>query len=183
MEKESKFTEQLLAAFSLLEQQRETLWALLDTVDEEKLKVPEKEGAWSVNQVLVHISNAEKGTTDYINYKIENNSKLSKTGLGAKLRYGFLKGMLKLPLKYKLPKQLAQPSNEVGYLELKEQFQSNRSALKDLIENISIELASQNIFKHPFLGRFNLLQTVEFLKEHVAHHEIQIKRIIHVVNS
>ena len=168
----------LISAFNELERQRSELWELLDKINDESLGLPESPSTWSVNQVLLHLAVAEKGTLSYINKKRLAKDKLTKAGIQSKLRFIFLKLILKMPIKYKMPKQLPDPSNDIGFELVKQQFDSNRAEFKALIALVPEDELDLQVFKHPFLGRFSLLQTLMFMKDHFDHHIIQIKRIL-----
>ncbi|WP_422359267.1 DinB family protein [Reichenbachiella sp.] len=174
---------EILEAFDSLEFQRVQLEERLNKMDDDLFFVPQSEGRWSINQVLAHLSNSEFGTLRYIRKKMLGMDALGETSLGAKLRSMLLKLLLDSKIKFKMPRQLPEPSKEISYVELKNQFEKNRLALKELIESFPEEALGKLIFKHPFAGRFSLHQTIKFLEHHYNHHIQQIDRIIKAVEN
>lgn len=174
---------EVLEAFDSLEFQRVQLEERLNKMDDNLFFIPQGQGKWSINQVLAHLSNSEFGTLRYIQKKMLGIDSLGETSLGARLRSKLLKLLLDSQLKFKMPKQLPEPSKEISYKELKDQFAKNRLALKELIESFPEESLGKLIFRHPFAGRFSLHQTIGFLEDHYNHHIQQIDRIIKVIEN
>ncbi len=174
---------EILMAFDSLELQRKQVEDQLNRLDAQLLVVPEADGKWSINQVLAHLSNSEFGTIRYIHKKMLGIDSLKKKNISSRIRSKLLKWLLESPLKYKMPKQLPEPSNEKTFEELKGQFEKNRAAIKELISTFPDEALDKLIFRHPFEGRFSLLQTVVFLEDHYNHHVKQIDRILASVEN
>lgn len=174
---------EILAAFDSLEFQRIQLEERLNKLDHNLLFIPQSQGKWSINQVLAHLSNSEFGTMRYIRKKMLGMDTLGQANFGAKLRSLLLKLFLDSQVKFKMPKQLPDPSNEISFEELKVQFSKNRLALKELIETFPDDGLEKLVFKHPFAGRFSLYQTILFLGDHYNHHIKQIERIMKVVEN
>lgn len=175
--------DKILDAFDSLEGKREKLEERLDQVDPANLFIIEKEGKWSVNQVLTHLSNSEFATVRYIQKKMLGIDSVGNKGFISIVRSKLLKWLLDSPLRYKMPKQLPEPSNEKSYQELKSQFAKNRGSIKELIESFPEKDLDKLIFKHPFAGRFSLYQTITFLEDHYNHHVKQIDRILASVEN
>ncbi|MEP2024013.1 MAG: DinB family protein [Reichenbachiella sp.] len=173
----------ILAAFDLFELKRIELENRLDNLNPELFSIPEKEGKWSVNQVLAHLSNSEFGTLRYIQKKMQGLDDVGVKNISSSVRSKLLKWLLDSPLRYKMPKQLPEPSTEITFEELKMQFEKNRASIKELIETFPEESIDKLIFKHPFAGRFSLLQTIAFLEDHYNHHVKQIDRILASVEN
>lgn len=174
---------EILTAFADLEEKRERLESRLSGVDANLLSIPEKEGKWSVNQVLTHLSISEFASLKYIQKKMLGIDTVNNKSFSSVFRSKLLKWLLDSPLKYKMPKQLPEPSNEKSFDELKAQFEKNRKAIHQLIESFPEEDIDKLIFKHPFAGRFSLHQTITFLEDHYNHHVKQINRILSAVEN
>lgn len=174
---------QIMHAYDALEAQRIQLEERLNSLNASLLKIPEGEGKWSVNQVLAHLSNSEFGTVRYINKKMLGLDGLEELNFLAKVRSKLLKWLLDSNIRFKMPKQLPEPTNELSYDELKSQFEKNRNSLKELIQSFPEEALNKMIFRHPFAGRFSLYQAVAFLEDHYNHHVHQIDRILKVVEN
>jgi len=169
---------EILKAFDSLELRRKNVECRLDQLDATGFTNPEREGSWSVNQVLAHLSNAEFGTVRYIQKKMQGMNSLGQRNFSSKIRAQLLKWFLNSPVKFKMPKKMPEPTNDLSFSELKMQFDKNRAMLRELIESFPQEDLDKLIFKHPFAGRFSLHQTIVFLENHYKHHEKQIDRIL-----
>lgn len=174
---------EVLEAFDSLEFRRTQLEVRLNKMDDRLFFIAQGEGKWSINQVLAHLSNSEFGTLRYIRKKMLGIDSLKETSFGAQLRAKLLKLLLDSQIRFRMPKQLPEPSKEIGYDELKNQFAKNRMAIKELIEAFPEEHLEKLIFRHPFAGRFSLYHTIVFLEDHYNHHIKQIDRIIEVVEN
>lgn len=174
---------EILEAIGRLEQRRRQLENRLDKIDSSILYMPERSGKWSVIQVLTHLSNAEFGALRYIQKKMQGLDSVGMKSFFSSFRSRLLTWMLNSPLKYRMPKQLPEPSNESTFEELKSQFEKNRVAYRELVQTFPEDGLNKLIFKHPFAGRFSLLQTITFLDDHYAHHELQINRILKSVEN
>ena len=82
------------------------------------------------------------------------------------------------PFKYRMPKTLKPPSNEFEYHELKSRYESVRKDIDGIIKELSEELLTKEIFRHPFAGRFSMLETLKFFYDHFGRHSKQIERIL-----
>lgn len=173
----------IVRAFESLENMRRQLEQRLDQIDDRVLSIPEGDGKWSVNQVLAHLSNAEFGSLRYIRRKMQGIGSLGNSNIWSVIRFRLLKWSLDAPLRYKMPGQLPQPSNEMSFNELKVQFDKNRQAISELILSFPEESLDKLIFKHPFAGRFSLHQTIHFMEDHYNHHLKQIDRILKSVEN
>ncbi|SMD32110.1 DinB superfamily protein [Reichenbachiella faecimaris] len=174
---------EILMAFDSLEDKRRNLEERLDLMDAELFVIPEANKKWSINQVLSHLSNSEFGTVRYIKKKMLGLDTVGKRDFASKVRSKLLKWLLDSPVRFKMPKQLPEPSNEYSFEKLKSQFEKNRSEIKDLIETFPEESLDKLIFKHPFAGRFSLLQAITFLEDHYNHHVKQIDRILKAIEN
>lgn len=173
----------ILIAFDLMEQRRVELQKKLEQFPNEVMSVREEDGKWSVNQVLAHLSDSEFGTVRYINKKMQGMDSLRVTDFSARVRFTLLKWLLNSSIRYRMPRQLSEPSNDRSFEQLKQQFDKNRKSLRDLIELFPSEYLDHLIFKHPFAGRLSLYQTVLFIDDHYKHHMRQIDRILKVVEN
>ena len=89
-----------------------------------------------------------------------------------------LKIVLILPLKFKAPKVVSTPPENIDYSELISTWENNRVALWEMISTLPEETARKNIYNHPAAGRFNLSQMLTFFQDHFDHHQKQVLRIL-----
>jgi hypothetical protein len=164
--------------FKSIEEQRKNLLneiAKLSHVQQNFKPAPD---AWSILQVVNHLVHAETGIIKYMLKKIQGISTVEKAGIQAKLRLILLKIFLKSPLKFKAPKFLNVVHEEVYiYDNLNKQWGDVRAEFGKILDQLNPADAEKLLFKHPISGRFNIYQTMSFMREHIDHHIKQIGRI------
>lgn len=163
--------------FERLEESRKALIRSIESVDENVLNIPPKPNKWSVNQILYHLQLSEYASYNYVTKKIKADH-LTRNGIKSKMASLILKIALILPLKFKAPKVVSTPPENIDFNELSNTWEKNRMALWDLISTLPEETAHMNIYNHPAAGRFNLAQMLTFFQDHFDHHEKQVLRII-----
>jgi hypothetical protein len=138
-------------------------------------------GKWSATQVVHHLQFIESGMIQYIQKKLLAEDSLPKVGLFTQLRALFVRLMLRLPgLRYKAPRGVA-TSTDAGNLpplaELSTSWASSRRQLERLLNEFPGRLLNRAIFPHPRSGRITIYQVMEFLLDHLLHHQQQMERI------
>ena len=61
--------------------------------------------------------------------------------------------------------------------ELRTQWEATRRHLERLLNEYPGKLLSRAIFKHPRSGMLTIHQTLDFMLDHVLHHQKQVERI------
>lgn len=140
-------------------------------------KIPTDRG-WSAAQVLYHCAFAESGTILVINKNLAENKVDTKSDIGSILRNIALVLFLKLPLKFKAPKQVSKVPDTITLDEIKKYFDKNTNEFKKILNDLPAELEDKFIFKHPRSGLFNIQQTINFTREHYLHHERQLDALL-----
>lgn len=167
--------------FDQLENQRKQLFQLLSGYNADQLHQAEKQGAWSVIQVINHLLASEKGTELYIRKKTQKPELIPNTSLIAPIKILALRGAFSMRLKFKAPKQLGVVSNEDTLEDLEALWNKSRSSFHQLMEELPVEIQQKALFRHPIVGRINMNQTLEFFDFHYRHHLKQIHRILKTV--
>jgi DinB superfamily len=162
--------------FLILEEKRNELYNLLDKLDEKRLDRKPAENKWSVTQIVFHLVKAEQLSVISINKEMKNTNQ-QKTGLSALLRASLLKYSLKSPLKFKAPPILGKMPDTYDINELKTKWATIRNKLNIALDEVNEEAGNKYIFTHPYAGRLNIHQTMDFLVEHFNHHYRQIKNL------
>lgn len=166
----------LLHAFDRMETERIALIAQLDRVPEKRLTAAPKAGAWTVAQVITHIAIAEEGSLAYFTKK-HSGGRHKPVGTSAPFRLAILNLAISLPLKYKAPAVVADvPATSYG--EAKARWAVVREKLRQVYETLPEAHIGHDLFKHPSLGRFTVLQGVRFTRRHVLRHRGQILRTL-----
>lgn len=144
----------------------------------EKLNHKNSEDEWSLTQVFSHIIESETGTNKYINYKLKEIDSLANTGFKNMLNSMGLNSALKSNKKFKAPQVVSNPTNNLTYTEIKEQWDKSREYLAKTVSDYPSNAIKKAIFKHPKVGYLNILQTLDFLINHIKHHQKQLDRLI-----
>lgn len=164
--------------FNQLEDLKNQVLKMIESIKKENLYAKSTEEKWSVVQILNHILESETGTTKYIRKKLKTPDALKAINFKSKLKGSLLMLALKSSFKFKAPKVLGEPSNETPIEELLEKWNNTRTFLKQTIQNFPEELLEKQIFKHPKSGHMNIFQTLDFLNNHLNHHIVQIKKLL-----
>lgn len=139
-------------------------------------------GGWNMLQVLEHVISSENGTLEYMKRKTrapwaeiemaadEENQKSTQLNIA-----------LKSDKRWKAPDVLPNPTGAQSLENMLVYWDNLRLYYFDFLETLDENYHNRLIFNHPFSGRLNLYQTIEFLSNHVLHHIHQLKRIAEVV--
>ena len=142
-------------------------------------------GQWSAAQVVYHLVLAETGINAYLQKKLASSEQLQRGGVGAKLRSWLLRVLLRVPgLKFKAPPR-AGIEPDVARMpplpELRQHWAQERRQLEQLLNEFPGKQLNQAIFKHPRSGMLTIGQTLDFMLDHVLHHQQQMRRIVKAV--
>ncbi|UOR07454.1 DinB family protein [Hymenobacter aerilatus] len=137
-------------------------------------------GKWSAAQVVQHLLVSETGINQYLEKKIQEAEGLQHAGLGHFLRSRLLRVLLRAPfLRFQTPAYLTAktPITAPPLPELRQQWASVRRRLEQILNEYPEQLMRRAIFKHPRSGMLTIAQTLDFMVDHVLHHQKQIERI------
>lgn len=168
----------MLREFNKLQIRYLTLRDLVAQLDAEKLNIAGDKGKWSCGQIMMHINMSFAYTISYLNKKIQTPEIIPQAGLKSKLRYLMIKWVLISPVKIKAPGILNNVPELTDMETISMGVNKNLADLQNFIDTYPETLKKKAIFKHPFAGRLNLLQTIKFLDDHLSHHDKQIRQII-----
>jgi uncharacterized damage-inducible protein DinB len=143
----------------------------------EQLNHKKHEEEWSITQVFSHIIESETGTNKYVNYKLKDLDSLANTGLKNMLNSKGLNVALKSDKKFKAPAVVSNPANDLDYTTLNNQWDKSREYLTNTVNDFPEDSLKKAIFKHPKAGYLNILQTFDFLINHMKHHQAQLDRL------
>lgn len=170
--------------FEQLERATERLLASAEALGPDKAKAPAP-GQWSATQVVHHLLFIEGNIIQYVQKKMQADEALPKVGLFTRLRARFVRLLLRLPgMKFKAPRGVATltDTGEVPALpELRQSWESSRRQLERLLNEYPGRLLNRAIFPHPRSGRITIGQVMDFLLDHLLHHQQQMGRITKVL--
>lgn len=168
--------DRLIKRFDKLERAREEAASWIDSHKDLFREKPDAQ-TWSLGQVVDHVTIAEAGALQYVNYKLTEVEKLRAAGFGARVRSTILAAALRSPMRFKAPEVAATPSNELEWPEANERWKDLRNRWRSLLETFPEELAGTAIYRHPVAGRMTIEHALSFMQEHLAHHRRQLERI------
>lgn len=88
-----------------------------------------------------------------------------------------LRAAFALPVRWKAPALIAEiPAH--SWVEAAERWDTIRNAWHELLNTLPSGMARKALFKHPSVGRMNLIQGIRFMQVHVRHHGHQIERTL-----
>ena len=139
-------------------------------------------GQWAAVQVIHHLLSAEKKITDALQKALTTNADSWRLGtFKSKLRGLILHLALRLPgLKFKVPPTLTPPPAPEAIEtmpELREQWNSIRRQLEQVLNEFPSGKMNHTVFRHPRAGWLTVGQTVASILDHTLHHQQQLNRI------
>ncbi len=169
---------EFLVHFQRLETSRKALFQKLMQHSDDELNRKRADGGWSAIQVMQHLIQAEMGTLAYLQKKTKDISGVEKSGFMHKVRTLLLKIFLKLPIKFKAPKMVAEVPDYASLKETATQWQLIRATLLQLCIDLPEEAFEKELFRHPLAGRMNILQMLDFFDSHFERHLAQIDKVL-----
>ena len=173
-----KMIETIQKKYLILEANRNELFNLLEKLDEKQLNYRPAEDKWSITQIVFHLVKAEQLSVISINKEMKKTTQ-QKAGISALVRASLLKYSLKSSLKFKAPPILGKMPESYDINELKTKWVTIRNKLNIALGEVNIDAGNKYMFTHPYAGRLNIHQTMDFLVEHFNHHYRQIKKLSH----
>jgi|YNPMSStandDraft_2_1061718.scaffolds.fasta_scaffold02651_4 hypothetical protein len=169
--------------FDTLESLRQNIHKLADNLDHEILKKKPSENEWSILEICNHLMVIEQLSIGYIRHKIENVDKAKPAPFKHRLFTLILKIALKLPLKFKAPKNVSQIPVPKSFTDLMMIWDMTRKELWKVIEKIPDGAYHKAFFKHPLAGYMTISDMLDFFILHQKRHMKQIKRTLNKVKT
>lgn len=153
----------------------ERVLSFADNLTDDKLH-QSPEHAWSAAQIIYHLKEAEEGTLAYLEKKILTpKTDVKKGGLSSKIRSIMLgRALRNYDKKFKAPSVLNKMPEKPNFTEVKSDYLNVRKKMGLLLEKFDKDMLGRAYFKHPRAGRITIIQTLNFLKDHLERHEEQI---------
>ncbi|NOS91225.1 MAG: DinB family protein [Cyclobacteriaceae bacterium] len=164
--------------FESLEAQRKELLSSLGSLPADKLN-NHSEGHWSINQIIAHLIAAEKLSVAYLQKKILAINEVDNTGIYEEIKMIGLIISQRLPLKFRAPRVVVENTNQTTDIsQLEKEWAFAREELRQLLEKVADDQIKRRIYKHVRAGKLNILHALIFFREHIIHHQPQIKRLM-----
>lgn len=162
--------------FGSLEKQREELLIHLRNLHPDIIN-NSKNGKWSISQIAGHLITSEQLSLSYMTKKINAINEVRETGMWNELKLITFIISQRLPLKYKAPKNLGdRPKSYPDFKSLEDDWNTSRQELKLFLEKFPETGLKKKIYRHPVMGRCNIVHALIFFREHIIHHRPQISR-------
>lgn len=163
-----------------LERATERLLASAEALGPAADKAPAP-GHWSATQVVHHLLFIEGKIIQHVQKKVLADEQLPKVDFLTRLRARCVRLVLRLPgVKVKAPPGVA-TLTDAGNLpplpELRATWETSRRQLERLLNEFPGRLLNRAIFPHPRSGHITMYQVMEFLLDHLLHHQQQMDRI------
>ncbi|ARS35361.1 DinB family protein [Pontibacter actiniarum] len=162
---------QLENKYLRLEASRNRLLDELEALDEQQLNTAPAEGKWSINQHVAHLVLVDEQTLSYIQHKLQQQDTLEPSTFSCAVKAFILKLALISGRKYKAPAPVATVPDYAQLQHLRQQWDAVRFNLEDVLTELPPNLVDKCLFKHPYVGPLNMLQTLSFLQDHFDHHQ------------
>ena len=109
--------------------------------------------------------------------KINAINEVNNSGIWSEIKLNFFIVSQRLPLKYKAPKNLGErPKSYSDFKTLAVDWSESRQQLKMFLEKFPKDGLKKKIYRHPVMGRCNVIHALIFFREHIIHHYPQITR-------
>jgi hypothetical protein len=162
-----------------LEKKRVDLMLLLSKYDVSTLNKKPSPEAWSANQVLIHLMQAEAMSLSYMRKKLSfDGVRVPRAGIKSRLRRFGLRVLFALPFKFKAPANLDNLPENSDFNVLKTQWASQRLDLETFIESLPDNLIHSELWKHQIAGKMSIAQMVDFFEDHFDRHQKQIEQTL-----
>ena len=164
--------------FDKLEAQRKQILDDVRALRPEQQTYRPEPTAWSILEVFDHLMMIEINSLRYMLKKIQGVDDIEKADVFAGFRSSALSFFLKLPIKYKAP-----PTAEIvrrdfyEFEEMEKEWNEVRTQWSEFLDHFDSPTAEKLIFKHPMMGKLNIIQAIDFIHDHFEHHIRQIERI------
>jgi len=173
-------THRLHLKFEQLDRATARLLAAAEALGPDATRQPAP-GAWSAAQVVHHLLFIEGRMLKAIQSKLQDPDQLLNPSLVTRLRALLVRGLLRLPgLRVTAPPGVATrtDANEIPPLaQMQADWQALRRQWEQLLNEYPGPLLGRAIFPHPRAGMLNIYQSMEFLVDHLLHHQQQMTRI------
>jgi uncharacterized damage-inducible protein DinB len=165
--------------FDRIEQDKSKMLQSLAQYSHKALNRKKTPESWTALQNIVHLMDAEKMALQYMQKKLQFQPNPPKTGLKHSFQYLLLRIMFGLPfLKFKAPSIFQKLPDEADLNAVATAWATERQQFKQFIDKLSDDVLDSELYKHPAVGKLNVLHMMEFTEVHCKRHYAQIRNIL-----
>jgi hypothetical protein len=151
----------------------------LSRFDDAALNRPSKTGGWSAFQNIYHLIYIEEKALVYLKKKMSFDTEFPKTGFKEAFRYNLMIAVLATPLKFKAPPQTSEDlPTDATMAETQQRWLESRKKWDDFLLELSPDIATRSVFKHPSAGIIGWTHMLRFFIYHLGRHKHQIQKTI-----
>ncbi len=166
--------------FEQLELATQRLLAAVDALGPDATRAPGP-GQWAATQVVHHLLVIESNIIGYVQKKLLATEQLPKAGLLVQARALLVRLLLRLPgVRFRAPRKVAELTNAApapALPALKSEWAATRRRIEQTLDEYPGSLLDRAIYPHPRSGRITIYQVLDFLLDHLLHHQQQVNRI------
>ena len=170
--------------FEQLELATQRLLASVDALGPDAIRAPGP-GQWAATQVVHHLLTIENNITTYVQNKLLATEQLPRAGLLTRARALLVRLLLRLPgVRFRAPRGVAELTNGTPVPDLptlRREWAAKRCRIGQMLNEYPGRLLDRAIYPHPRSGRITIYQVLDFLLDHLLHHQQQIYRITKAV--
>jgi hypothetical protein len=163
--------------FQELENQRYQFLAEIKK-HEEKTLYYSANGKWNMAQVISHLYISERTSLDYLEKKMKGIDRASRSTIWEWIKVVGLIFSQRLPFKYKAPKGSNLPEPESRPIDgVVTDWTAERQRLHTILSRFTEKDVKKKVYRHVVIGLVDITHMMIFFREHIYHHQWQIKRI------
>ncbi len=169
------------AAFEPISHKMNDLFNELNKISFEELNKPIEEGKWSILQHLEHLFLSEEASLAYINKKSQFPETLKVVGEKGDEAIQAIRMYMDNPnpqMTVKAPDWVTPKQDEYTLVEIEKKWRKLRVDMQTKMESLGEEMMLMDLYRHPFAGKMNLYQALQFVEIHFNHHLKAIKKIV-----
>lgn len=169
----------LLPVWTVIEEQRYTVTEFVTALAAEQLQLRRSPHAWSIAQIVEHITRSEAATLTHSKQK--QRARARPMRFDTRLRYALMNIHFALPVvKVRAPVPAIVPSENPSAQDVCRNWEAVRKDWFDYLKDLRDEEFRLGIFFHPLVGPLTPKMTLEFLKMHGHHHFRQIRMTLKI---
>ncbi len=135
-------------------------------------------GQWNMTQVIGHLCISEKTSLDYLEKKMLGMQQASNATMWEWIKVVGLIFSQRLPFKYKAPKGSNLPEPESRPIDdVIAEWATQRQRLHTILSRFTEKDVKKKVYRHVVIGLVDIRHMMIFFREHIYHHQWQIKRL------
>lgn len=166
-------------ALAALKLQKDDFVGLIESLPAEIRNRPPNAEDWNPAQVMEHVISSERGTLGYMIKKTSSGWENIPIATDDNAQESDkLHEALVSDKKWAAPSVMPEPQGQRALADQILFWDGVRDKYAEFLHRLDPNFYERQVFRHPYAGRLNLWQTLDFLTNHIVHHKHQIKRMM-----